>query len=407
MKILWVKAGGLVPPDVGGKIRSYYMLRELAKQHKITFFTFYAAHSGDMHGELDRVFDRSLCIPLQIPVPRSRGELAHFARHVLSLLPYSAAKHTPPQVLRSMRELIASESFDVIVCDFVVAGAVVPWDIPCPKILFTHNVEALIWKRHMGIARNPFWKAVCWREYKLMERLENRCVKAANHVLTVSQFDREIFSSIVPKEKITIIPTGVDTDYFEPATGAEKPNSLVFTGAMDWLPNQDAIVYFVQEILPLIAAEVPDVTLSVVGRNPSQRVQELSKNQNIRVTGRVDDVRPFVAKAAVYVVPLRVGSGTRLKIFEAMAMGKPVVSTTVGAEGLPVCDGEHLLLGDTPAIFAERTVALLRNRSRREQLGMNARQLVEQSYSWASAAKVFESVLEAVGTRSEHAGRRA
>lgn len=401
MKILWVKAGGLVPLDVGGNIRSYHVLRELARRHRVTFFTFYAEHAGDAHGELDRLFDRSICIPLHIPVPRSRGEVAHFARHVLSPLPYSAAKHTQPRVLRAMSELIGGESFDVIICDFAVAGAVVPWKHPCPKILFTHNVEALLWKRHMEVARNPAWKAVCWREYKTMERLENRCAKAADHVLTVSETDREIFSAVVPREKITAIPTGVDTAYFEPTGGTERPNSLVFTGAMHWLPNEDAILYFVNEILPLIAAEVPNVTLSVVGRNPSQRVQELRKNKNLRVTGRVDDVRPFVAEAAVYVVPLRVGSGTRLKIFEAMAMGKAVISTTVGAEGLPVCDGEHLLLADTPERFAEKTVALLRNRQQREQLGMNARRLVERSYSWTSVTKVFESVLEAVGTRSE------
>lgn len=404
MKIVWVKAGGLVPPDVGGKIRSYHILRELAKRHRITLFTFYAEHAGDVHGELERVFDRSICIPLQIPVPRSRGELAHFARHLLSPLPYSAAKHTQPQVLRAMRELIAGESFDAIVCDFAVAGAVVPWEAPCPKILFTHNVEALIWKRHAEVARNPAWKAVCWREYKTMERLENRCAKAADQVLTVSDTDREFFSAIVPKEKITVIPTGVDTAYFEPARDAEKPNSLVFTGAMDWLPNEDAIVYFVREIFPLIVAEIPDVTLSVVGRNPSLRVRELG-SKNVLVTGRVDDIRPFVAEAAVYVVPLRVGSGTRLKIFEAMAMGKTVISTTVGAEGLPVRDGEHLLLADTPTEFAERTVALLRDTGQREWLGMNARQLVERSYSWASVTKVFESVLETVGTRTDHVGR--
>jgi polysaccharide biosynthesis protein PslH len=390
-----VKAGGLVPPDVGGKIRSYNILRELAAHHAVTVFTFYAEHPDDHHGELSKLFERVIFIPLRVPLPRSRGEVLHFAQHLFSPLPYTVAKHTLPQVKSAMASLVTNESYDVVVCDFAIAGAVVPWELPCPKVLFTHNVEALIWKRYMEVARNPVWKAVCWREYKTMARFENRWLKAADHVLTVSETDREYFSGKIPKEKITVIPTGVDTNFFQPPATRVDEDCVVFTGAMDWLPNEDGIVYFANEIMPRLQREIPGVKATIVGRNPSARVKALA-GSNIEVTGRVEDIRPYVAEAAVYVVPLRIGSGTRLKIFEAMAMGKAVVSTTIGAEGLPVRDGKHLLLADSAPDFASRIVELLRDAPRREALGAAARKLVEESYSWEAVTKIFANVLESV-----------
>src|SRR4029077_4147334 len=154
MKILWVKAGGLVPPDTGGKIRSYYILLELAKRHSVTFFSFYAEHPGDIHHQLTEFFERVVCIPLRIPIPRSRGEAFHFARYMLSPLPYTVAKHSQPNVKLALSTLLESESYDAIVCDFVVAGGIIPWAHRCPKILFTHNIEAQIWRRHYETAPN-------------------------------------------------------------------------------------------------------------------------------------------------------------------------------------------------------------------------------------------------------------
>jgi glycosyltransferase involved in cell wall biosynthesis len=166
---------------------------------------------------------------------------------------------------------------------------------------------------------------------------------------------------------------------------------------MDWLPNEDAIIFFTKEILPLIREDLPDVSLTVVGRKPSQRLSELVASEtNIKLTGWVEDIRPFLASSAVCIVPLRIGGGTRLKIFEAMSMGKAVVSTKVGAEGLPVRHSEHLLIADDPRAFANSTVGLLRDPARRHELGDAAHQLVEQKYSWAQVAKEFAKVLTRV-----------
>jgi sugar transferase (PEP-CTERM/EpsH1 system associated) len=397
MKILWVKAGGLVPPDTGGKIRSYNILRQLARQHSITFFSFYAAHNPDVHAELKHMFDRVLTMPLRIPAPKSFAEMCDYAIRLFSSEPYGITKYCRPEVSRGLRALLEQENYDIILCDFMAAAGVIPWDCATPKVLFTHNVEATIWRRHYEVASNVIWKAISWQEWRKMEAAERRYLRLADRVLAVSETDRDAFATFLDFEKLTVIPTGVDVEYFQPLPGEETANSLVFTGSMDWLPNEDAIFYFADTILPLMREHSPEVFLDVVGRNPSRKLQALAESEkSIRLTGWVDDIRPFVGRGSVYIVPLRIGGGTRLKIFEAMAMGKAVVSTSVGAEGLAVRSGENIVLADTPNDFAQAVISLLRDPRRRQQLGAAARTLVQENYSWTMVANDFASTLQEV-----------
>ncbi len=403
MKILWVKAGGLVPPDIGGKIRSYNILRQLAKHHQITFFSFYAAHANDVHEELGQTFHRVVCIPLELPSPKGAGELLNYAAHLLSREPYNLTKYCRPIVREKLRALLRQTTYDVILCDFLASAGVIPWDWPCPKILFTHNVEAAIWQRHHEVSRNPLWKAVSWVEWKRMEVAERRYLQKADHVFAVSHNDRDMFAKFLDPLKLSVIQTGADTEFFQPRAESEIPNSLVFIGSMNWLPNEDGIFYFVNEIFPLILSKAPDATLCVVGRNPSQRMQNLTARiPNVQLTGWVEDVRPYLAQRAVCIVPLRIGGGTRLKIYEAMSMAKAVVSTSIGAEGLPIKNGEHLLVADNPAGFAVSTLRLLSDPSYRAQVGRAARDLVEQNYSWAKVSNDFGQILENVVHQAHH-----
>jgi polysaccharide biosynthesis protein PslH len=397
MKILWVKAGGLVPPDTGGKIRSYNILRELARQHSVTFFSFYAAHDNDLHPDLRNIFDHVVCMPLSLPAPKSLAEMFDYGVRLLSSQPYNITKYCRPDVRRRLRALLKQETYDVIVCDFMVAAGVIPWDWPTPKVLFTHNVEATIWRRHFDVATNPIWKAISWREWRKMEAAERRYLRLADQVLTVSETDRDAFLPLVNPGKLTVIPTGVDVEYFQPMAMEETADSLVFTGSMDWLANEDAIVYFVDSILPLIRQQCPKVSLEVVGRSPSRKLQALAETEkNVRLTGWVEDIRPFVARGSVCIVPLRIGGGTRLKIFEAMAMSKAVVSTSVGAEGLPVRTGENIVLADAPKDFAESVISLLRDPNRRQRMGAAARALVQENYNWSRVAESFARTLAEV-----------
>ncbi len=401
MKILWVKAGGLVPPDIGGKIRSYSILKELAKIHQVTVFNFYAAHQSDVHSGLNGMFESVINLPLPIATNRGLGELASFARNVFSSWPHTVSKYCRPEVKARMRELLASRNFDVIICDFVVAAAAIPWEVACPKVIFTHNVEALIWKRHFEVSRNPVWKIVSWGEYQKMTHFEKHFLKKSEHVLTVSEADKDFFSDFLNRSKMTVISTGVDTGYFRPDNGNEKPNSLVFTGSMDWMPNEDGVLYFLRSVLPLIRREIPQVSFTIVGRKPSEKLRAAAASEPaVHVTGTVDDIRPYVREGSVYVVPLRIGSGTRLKIFEAMAMGKAIVSTTLGAEGLPIRDASDISIADSPQEFARKVGALLRDSEERRRLGYAARQLVEQHYSWSSVAAEFDAVLRRVASVS-------
>lgn len=404
MKILWVKAGGLVPFDTGGKIRSYQILRGLADDHDVSVFTFYAAHANDAHQDLSKVFAHVEYVPLQLPARSGIAETLHYARHLVSPFPYTMAKYYHPEVRTRLNRLVQSRDYDVIVCDFIYPAGILPWDLPCPKVVFTHNVEALIWKRHFQVATNPVWKAICWCEYRKMARAERTYLRQSDHVLAVSATDRDFFAHYVDPAKISVIPTGVDLEYFSPAPGDEQENAIVFTGSMDWNANEDGVGYFVRDILPRIRRDVPDATFWVVGRNPSARLKALDSQQDgVRITGTVDDIRPYLNRGSVYVVPLRVGSGTRLKIFEAMAAGKAIVSTTIGAEGLPVTDEENIVLADDPDRFADRVVSLLRDRARRRTLGNAARQLVEERYSWKAAASHCNAILTSL---VDHPGRQ-
>lgn len=394
MKILWVKSGGLVPLDHGGKIRSYQLARVLAQEHDVTLFASCLPTEEDAHGELKDLFSRVICVPTEIPRRNSPADYFDYARNLISLRPYCVAKYCQPHVVRELRQHLQQESYDVIVCDFLETAALIPWDLPGTRVLFTHNVEAQIWQRHVHVARNPVWKAACWREFRTIERIERYYLRRAEHVLAVSEVDRAVFARFMDPSKISVIPTGVDVEYFRPAPETEQPNTLVFTGSMDWMPNEDGIYYFVEKILPLIRNEVPDAKLWVVGRRPTEKLMRLAeRDSTITVTGTVPDIRPYIAKGSVYVVPLLVGGGTRIKIFEAMAMGKAVVSTTIGAEGLPVVSGKNILLADEPRQFASEVVTLLRNPARRRELGAAARLLVEKNYSWNSVGRYLGGVL--------------
>ena len=402
MKLLWVKAGGLLPPDMGGKIRSYNILKQLARRHEITLFTFYPKHPDDQHLCGNGFFANIVPVPLPLPPRRSLAEYIRSARMMAAGRPVTIDKFLYPEVRRRYAELLASSTFDAIVCDFLVPASLMHWKTPPPTILFTHNVEAQVWERHYKITSNPFMKTACWLESRGLAAAERRYVEQADHVVAVSENDRAFFLRYIESSRISVIPTGVDTEYFQPFPEPEQPDTMAFTGTMDWMPNEDGVVYFADKILPLIRGEISDAAFWVVGRRPPRRVQALASS-HVVVTGSVDDIRPYLGKAAVCVVPLRSGSGTRIKIFEAMAMGKAVVSTTMGAEGLPVRHGENIVLADAPSDFARHVVQLMRDPQRRAQLGLAARQLVEENYGWPSVAARFDQIVQAVLSHAEHA----
>jgi glycosyltransferase involved in cell wall biosynthesis len=223
----------------------------------------------------------------------------------------------------------------------------------------------------------------------------------------VSEVDRETFERDYGVERVSAVPTGVDTDYFRPTGRVERrAHEIVFTGSMDWLPNEDAILWFAEAVLPLVRRRVPDATLTVVGRNPTPRVLALAGRGDgaVTVTGSVPDVRPYLERAAAFTVPIRIGGGTRLKIFEAMAMGKPVVSTAIGAEGLPVAHGETALLADEPQAMADALVSVLNDPESAAALGRRAAEWVRAEFGWARVSEIFAETCAALARGERGAG---
>jgi glycosyltransferase involved in cell wall biosynthesis len=343
-----------------------------------------------------RACHRVESIPFVVPKRGDRRFPLALAESWLSPYPVDLWKWRVAEVREQVYALMTEERVDLCVADFLFAGVNVPRDTGIPIVLFEHNVEYVIWKRLSAIERSPLKRALLELEWRKIRSRERAACLRADLTLTVSDSDRRHLADLAPRARIRAIPTGVDTRYFTPNVACEVPNRLVFTGSMDWHPNEDAMLHFVDNILPLIRREIPDVSLAIVGRRPTERLRQAAARHDVVVTGTVDDVRPYIGEAAVYVVPLRAGGGTRLKIFEALAMAKPVVSTTVGAEGLALTPDREFVAADQPDEFAGAVVALLRDPARRKELGRAGRRLVEQRYSWAHVAAEFEARCEAL-----------
>jgi glycosyltransferase involved in cell wall biosynthesis len=290
--------------------------------------------------------------------------------------------------------LLATSDFDRLVCDFLFPAPNIP--SLSQALLFQHNVETTIWDRHLENAHSAPARAFFRIQRNRMARYEGEACRQSAHVVAVSGQDAQRFRTMFQIERVSEVPTGVDVPSFTPPKGQniEHKADLVFVGSMDWLPNIDGCNYFVRDILPLIRQKRPDCTLGIVGRSPGSGILEMARaDPKILVSGTVPDIRPYFWGSSVSIVPLRIGGGTRLKIFEAMAAKAPIVSTTIGAEGLPVGHGQNLFIADTPESFAKHCLELLDSEATRQHIAQNAFEMVASRFSWEHAARVFEATL--------------
>jgi sugar transferase (PEP-CTERM/EpsH1 system associated) len=397
MRILWIKTELLHPVDKGGKIRTYNMLRELKRHHHVTYLTLDDGTADPSARDDALQYCHELaCVPHTPSEKFNRQFYLELARNLFSRLPYAIKKYQSAQLQKEIRERTSGGKIDLVVCDFLAPAGNVPSDLDCPTVLFQHNVEAMIWRRHHEMQRNPIKKGYLFSEWLKMRAFEKKACRNFDAVVAVSQEDCEQMRNEYDVAAVFEVPTGVDTNFFKPRSNvAADPHNLVFTGSMDWLPNEDAITYFTQEVMPLIKRTIPGVTLTVVGRNPYPSLVQLARrDRSVIVTGRVDDVRQYMERAAAYVVPLRIGGGTRLKIYEAMAMEKAIVSTTIGAEGLPLSDGVEILLADTAEAIAEAVIKVLSDPTFAKRLGARAAATVREKFGWQGVAERFTQICE-------------
>jgi polysaccharide biosynthesis protein PslH len=396
LKILWTKANKILPVHSGGDIRSYNIARQLAAQHDLTFFSYHdGAPDGAYEKALREHFPGAVCVCTgkrhDTPLKRGLDYVSRFPRQA----PYAVSRFASRAVESQLKRWYLEQAFDVVVCDFLDAAVNFPSELNIPTVLFQHNVESEIWRRHATNGSSGLRKLVYGVEFAKMQRYEQAMVRRFDHVIAVSDHDQELMSAWVDAARLTVVPTGVDTEQFHPGPQPlpEKP-LVVFVGAMDWEPNVDAVEYFCREIWPGIRARVPNAQFRIVGRNPGGRVQRLASN-SVDVTGRVPAVVDHLREAALVVVPLRIGGGTRIKIYEAMAVGKAVVSTTIGAEGLDVHHGQDILLSDAPDSFTESVATLLQDAEARARIGRAAGELAA-NYGWPAVGTKFVQILQGV-----------
>lgn len=385
MKILIFSLIFPLPPDSGARIRIFNIIKKLSQDHDLVLLA-PADPEKDPVSELKKYCQEVETVHLSSGM-NLKGAVDRLKSFVLQI-PFIPSR----ELKRSIGELLKKYSFDLIQIEKLHLAPYLPLFSHLPTVLDEFDIDSISYKRKLVCERNPLKKIRLFIQWLRVKEYERRVIPRFKKVVVVSEKDKELLLSASPQINASVVPNGVDLEYFKPEDGLEEPNTLFFTGLMVYPPNVDAMLQFCKKTLPLIREKIPDIQLYIIGGNPPQEIRSLSRIRNIFVTGYMDDVRSVLNKCQVCIVPLRIAAGTRLKILEAMAMRKPVVSTTIGAEGLEVSPGENIIIADTPEDFAKKTVDVLKNSALRERLILGGRRLVESRYSWEACLQKLEAV---------------
>ena len=403
-RLLFVSPRFLFPMDQGGKIRSGNTLIGMkGGAFEIVLASPAPADAARYASDIAAACDRFVSWPEEAPSKIKR------ALALGSALPVAAATDRSAAGSACVAAALA-EKPDVVVVDFPHAGVLVPDRIDAASVMFTHNVEAEIFERHAARA-SGIWRLVWADQSRKMRRFEAETLRRFDSVIAVSDRDAAALEKRYTLPVVEAIDTGVDLDFFAANPPGPAPASdggtLVFTATMSWPANVEGIHYLLDEVWPILLRARPGMKATIIGRNPPASLSDKIKERglNVTLTGFVDDIRPHVAAADVYVIPLWVGSGTRIKAFEAMAMGRPVVSTSLEVEGLDVTHDEHFLRADNTEDFAGSILSLLNDRPRGTRIAAAARALMEEKFSWSVVAKQFEAICLRALERRLNSGR--
>ena len=395
MKILLTLRQPLYPADTGGKVRSLNIFSRLAKRASIHAVSFAdpVTEAASIH-KMQEVFKTYTPVPWQETKKYSPKFYKEIFTTQFSPLPYFLGKCFMPRFRSTIEALLTKEHFDLLFCDFLHTSAPLLGCSFKPKIVFEHNVEFLLRKRKWQVEKNPVRKMVFGAEWRKTRPLEALVCRSFDHVLTVSDEDQQTIQQEFGIDHVSTLPTGVDTDFFCPNGNQSVPGRMVFVGSMDWDPNEDGVVWFLEHVYPLIRQVAPHASFVVVGRDPSSRLRSIAaKAPSVEVTGAVPDVRPYLSQAEVVVVPLRVGGGTRIKIPEAMAMAKAVVSTPIGAEGLHFRNNHEICIAERPEDFAQAIIGLLAKPAIRDAIAAAARRTMVSNHDWGAVVDQLEETL--------------
>ena len=395
MKVLWVNTNFMHPTTKGGQIRTLEMLRHLNRRHEIHYVAIENPAHPEGPARAHEYSSKSYPFAYRIPDKQSAAFWVELMHGLTSEIPVAVERFCPPGMRKFLKDLIRRERFDSAVVDHLAPTSYFP-DLE-HAVFFQHNVETVIWRRRVQHSTNALSRWYNGIQAKRMYEYERRVSQAAGHIVAVSETDAEEMRKLFQVDRVSVVPTGVNLEYFQPPEPAPaKRSDLVFVGSMDWMPNVDGVLWFAREVLPIIRKRIPGCKVTIAGRLPPPEITRLAETDPaIEVTGTVPDIRPYLWGSAISIVPLRIGGGTRLKIYESMAARTPVVSTTVGAEGLTVHPPEDIRLGDSPEQFAGHCLELLGDDAARSRVAAAAWEMVSTHFSWEHAARRFEQIMQA------------
>ena len=403
MNVIVVTAQLPYPPRSGVTVRVYQLLRQLVRRHNVTLL------SCAEPAQRDAVMELRKELPVVV-IERSQQSRAakrsHQLRSLVSMQPFSSRQAYSEDLQRTLDELCAATSCDVVQIEGTVLGGLsVPSAVRV--VLDEHNIDYEVFERMCEAERSLIRRLYNRWEYERVRRFEQDCWRRIDGCVVTSEREEPVVQSVAPDTATAVVPNAVDLEYFMPSRDAVEPNSVVFNGTLGYRPNVDAAFHLVDEVWPLVLERCPDAELTIVGRASDADRRRLTR-PGVAVTGEVSDIRPHIQRAAVVAVPVRMGGGTRLKVVEGLAMGKAMVSTSLGCEGIAVRDGEHLLIGDGAREFAARLLECFADPGLRDRLGAAGRRLTEEEYSWDLAGEQLDALYGRVaGGRGERSSALA
>jgi len=400
VNILILSAQFPYPPRSGVAMRIYQLARELARSHRVTLLSYATARQRDGVTALASALTvRTVEREYRTTVRKRAAQLVS----IVSARPYYWHEVHSSRLQRAIDELCANDRFDVVQLESTFLYG---FSFPSGTrvVLDAHNIEYEVHRRMCEGERSLPRRVFNRLEHVRCRRFEQRSWKQVDGCLVTSKREAQIVLAHAPDTPVAVAPNGVDLGHFRPAREVPRPNSLVFNGILTYRPNLVAAHWLIEEVWPLVQSRHPDATLTVVGRAYPADLQKL-KRPGVLLTGEVPDIRPYLQRAAVIGVPVRMGGGTRLKVVEGLAMGKAIVSTSLGCEGLEIRDGQHVLIADDAGAFADKIVHLFANRAARAELGQAGRALVERYYSWSLAGRRAQALHEFVAARRSDGGQ--